>query len=184
MSELILETSRLLLRPLSAKDIEEIYEYNSDYEVVKYMYELSVKSGEVFPKERTLEFLCGCDQEWKKEKPSFYEFAVIEKESRKLIGNICAYLNEDGTECEFGWSFNRKYHGKGYCTEAALKLKQFAFNTIKVKKIIARCDERNNPSRRVMEKIGLKLLWQNGFRRYPNTGEESTEAMYFIENGE
>ena len=35
-----------------------------------------------------------------------------------------------------------------------------------------------------MEKIGLKLLWQNGFRRYPNTGEESTEAMYFIENGE
>ena len=65
-----------------------------------------------------------------------------------------------------------------------LKLKQFAFNTIKVKKIIARCDERNNPSRRVMEKIGLKLLWQNGCRRYPNTGEESTEAMYFIENGE
>lgn len=60
MSELILETSRLLLRPLSAKDIEEAYEYNSDYEVVKYMYELSVKSGEVFPKERTLEFLCGC----------------------------------------------------------------------------------------------------------------------------
>ena len=62
MSELILETSRLLLRPLSAKDIEEVYEYNSDYEVVKYMYELSVKPGEVFPKERTLEFLCGCEK--------------------------------------------------------------------------------------------------------------------------
>lgn len=184
MKEIILETERLKLRPLSVKDIEEVYEYNSDSEVRKYMYELQTKPGEDFPKEKTIDFLKGCDEEWKKEKPSFYEFGVIEKSSGKFIGNICAYLNEDGTECEFGWTFNRKYHGKGYCTEAALKMKEFAFETVKVKKIIARCDERNIPSRRVMEKIGLKLLWDNGFRRYPNSGEESTEAMFYLNNGE
>lgn len=30
MKEIVLETERLKLRPLSAKDIEEVYEYNSD----------------------------------------------------------------------------------------------------------------------------------------------------------
>lgn len=178
------ETERLILRPLSVKDIEEVYEYNTDYEVVKYMYELSVKPGELFPKEKTIAFLKGCDEEWKKEKPSYYEFGVLEKSTNSFIGNICAYLNEDFSEAELGWSFNRKYHGKGYCTEAAFMMKKFVFETLKVKKIIARCDERNVPSRRVMEKIGMKLLWKNGFRRYPLTGEESTEAMFILNNGE
>lgn len=181
MSELILETSRLLLRPLSAKDIEDVYEYNSDYEVVKYMYELSVKPGEVFPKERTLEFLKSCDEEWKKENLDFYEFGVVEKESGSFIGNICVYLDEKHEEGELGWTFNRKFHSKGFCTEAALRMKEFCFENLKLNKIIARCDERNIPSRRVMEKIGLKFLWGNGPRKYPNTGEESTEAMFYIE---
>lgn len=184
MKEIVLETERLKLRPLSAKDIEEVYEYNSDSEVRKYMYELQTKPGEDFPKEKTIGFLEGCDEEWKKEEPSFYEFAVIEKISGKLIGNICVYLEENRKSGELGWTFNRKYHGKGYCTEAAQGLKKICFETIKLESIYARCDERNIPSRRVMEKIGMKVEAEHLFRKYPNTGEESTEVRFRIIKGE
>ena len=99
-----------------------------------------------------------------------------------MIGNVCVYLNEDKTEGELGWSFNRNFHGKGYATEAALRVKKFAFEILKVKRLIARCDERNIPSERVMQKIGLKLLWEHGYRKYPNTCEEATEKMYYEDN--
>lgn len=43
------ETDRIILRPLAKTDIESVYEYNSDYEVIKYMHELSVKPDEIVP---------------------------------------------------------------------------------------------------------------------------------------
>lgn len=172
-----LETERLILRPLSSEDIEAVYEYNQDYEVIKFMHELSVKPGEKFPREKTFDFLLTVDKEWKKENPDFFEFAVIDKSSDKLIGNISCYLNDNKKEGELGWILNRNYHGKGYATEAASALKEFCKNKLALKKIVARCDERNKASKRVMDKIGMKLLWEHGFRKYPNTGEESTELM-------
>lgn len=177
------ETDRIILRPLAKTDIESVYEYNSDYEVIKYMHELSVKPDEIVPYKKTELFLETVEKEWKKENPSFYEFAVEIKSSlQKMIGNVCVYLNEDKTEGELGWSFNRNFHGKGYATEAAMIVKKFAFEILKVKRLIARCDERNIPSERVMQKIGLKLLWEHGYRKYPNTCEEATEKMYYEDN--
>lgn len=186
MTEIILETERLILRPLSYKDIEAVWEYNSDPQVIRYMYELSVKPGETFPREKTEEFLKGCDVEWAKDANdrSFYEFAIIEKSTGNFIGNICVYLEPDKKSGEFGWTLNRKFHGKGYATEAAIRMKQFSFESIKLNRIVARCDERNIPSRRVMQKLGLNLLWENGPRKYPLSGEEATECMYYLDREE
>lgn len=188
MNTIILETERLILRPLSVNDFDAVYAYESDYETVKFMYALSFKPGYVVPEENTYAFLQECETEWQKDVPAFYEFAVVEKVSKKLIGHIAAYhLDTDQMEasvypaCELGWIFNRAFWGKGYCTEAALKIKQFALETLGVKKLVAHCDTRNAASRRVMEKLGMHLIWDDGPRVYPNTGEEATEAMYALD---
>lgn len=188
MNTIILETERLILRPLSVNDFEAVYAYQSDYETVKFMYALSFKPGYVVPEENTRTFLQECEDEWKKDVPAFYEFAVVEKVSEKLIGHIAAYhLDTDQMKasfypaCELGWIFNRAFWGKGYCTEAALKIKQFALKSLGVKKLVAHCDERNLASARVMEKLGMKKIWGNGPREYPLTGEKSTEAMYALD---
>lgn len=187
MNTISLETERLILRPLSVNDFDTVYAYQSDYETVKFMYALSFKPGYVVPKESTLAFLQECEAEWQKNVPAFYEFAVVEKVSEKLIGHIAAYhLDTDQHEdpvypaCELGWIFNRAFWGNGYCTEAARKIKQFVLETLGVKKLVAHCDERNLASARVMEKLGMKKIWGNGPREYPQTGEKSTEAMYAL----
>ena len=42
MEKSVFKTERLILRPLKLSDFDDVWEYDSDYEVVKYMYELQI----------------------------------------------------------------------------------------------------------------------------------------------
>jgi len=56
-------------------------------------------------------------------------------------------------EPKASWAgFSIRNIGKGFATEAALAIKSFAINQLKVKKLLARCDCRNLNSARLMEK--------------------------------
>lgn len=180
MNPYILETERLIIRPLEYKDLEDLFEINSDKEVVKYVYSLSRKETD-FPKEKNLEYIQQVIEEWKKEKPLFYEFSIELKEINKMIGHVCIYYSENINEVELGWVFNRRFHKKGYATEAANKIIEFAIKQLNVNRFIARCDERNLASSTLIKKLGFILKESGLYRKYPNTGEESTEAMYVLE---
>lgn len=73
-------------------------------------------------------------------------------------------MNEQRTEGELGWILNKNYWRKGYGTEAAMAVKDFAINDLRVFALIAHCDYRNSASRNIMEKIGLRLIKDNGVR--------------------
>lgn len=106
----------------------------------------------------------------------FYEFAITLKE--KQIGAVSVYLNEQRTYAELGWIINKKYWGNGYATEAAMAVKDFAVNELKVFNLVAHCDFRNAASCKVMDKIGLTLVKDDGVRQYPKTSEIARELMY------
>jgi len=168
-----LKTERLLLRPLSVSDLYTAHEYASDIENTKYMIHLPNRSLE-----ETRRFLERVSLEWQKEEPSFYEFAVIYDSLH--IGAVSIRLNEDKTEGEMGWIINKKYWGKGFATEAALAVKSFAVEQLKVKKLVAYCDCRNLQSARVMEKIGLSFE-SKGQRRYSDERSLAFEYKYSCE---
>ena len=65
-----LQTSRLLLRPVSPDDLSTVYAYSSDGEHVKYMKYYPDESMEVCKK-----FLIQTCQEWSKEFPRCYVLA-------------------------------------------------------------------------------------------------------------
>lgn len=165
-----LSTERLLLRPLDNSDLQTVFEYVSDVENTRYMMYYPLKSIE-----ETHGFLAGVTAEWKKENPSFYEFAILYNSVH--IGAVFIYLNEDGTEGELGWILSKTYWGKGFATEAALAIKSFAIQQIKVKKLVAHCNCRNLSSVRVMEKIGL-LFENKGERKYPDERGFANEFKY------
>lgn len=168
-----IKTNRLLLRPLNISDLYAVHSYASDYENTYYMTRMPKQSLE-----ETAEFLIGVTAEWEKTTPAFYEFAVMLNES--LIGAVSIYLNDDRSVGELGWIINKRFHKMGYATESACAIKDFALNTIGLKKIIAQCDYRNVPSYRLMERIGLKLESDNGVRIYKKRNETARELTYSL----
>lgn len=168
-----IKTERLLLRPLNIADLKTVHEYSSDEETTRFMMFLPNRSTD-----ETAVFLHCVTKEWEKDEPSFYEFAI--SLDGLQIGAISIYLDDKKEVGELGWVLNKKHHKKGYASEAAFAIKDFALNVLKLKKLIAQCDYRNTPSRHLMEKIGLKLEDDNGVRTYIKRTETARELTYSL----
>ena len=83
-----LQTRRLLLRPVSPDDLSTVYTYSSDGEHVKYMKYYPDESMEVCKK-----FLIQTCEEWSKEFPRCYVFAVIQ--NNRHIGEVSVYAEDE-----------------------------------------------------------------------------------------
>lgn len=169
----ILKTERLVLRPLNTDDLNSTHEYAGNAENAKYMIYLPNDTIE-----DTKEFLLNAASEWKKENPSFYEFAITL--NGKHIGAISLYLDDTLPEGELGWIIHKDYWRNGYITEAATAIKEFAVHDLKVTKLIAHCDSRNIGSSRIMEKIGLTLERDDGIRYNKGAAAPSKEFLYSL----
>jgi ribosomal-protein-alanine N-acetyltransferase len=168
-----LRTERLVLRPLGTEDQDSTHQYASDGEHTRYMIFLPNKTPE-----DTQRFLARVEAEWEKPAPAFYEFAITADD--RHIGAVSLSLSDDGQEGEMGWILSREAIGKGYAAEAAAALRDFAWDELKVKKLTAYCDSRNTPSRRLMEKLGMRLLFDDGKRQYPDDRGEASECGYVL----
>lgn len=85
MKKIEIKTKRLLLKPLGSEYLETVNAYAMDYENTKYMPHLPNEN-----REETASFLAGVDAEWAKEKPEFYEFAMLYQGEQ--IGAVGIYL--------------------------------------------------------------------------------------------
>lgn len=167
-----IKTKRLTLRPLDISDIATVHEYASDPDNTRYMMFLPNNTVE-----ETRDFLMGVTNEWSKPSPAFYEFAVVYE--GKQIGAVSVMILDENSG-EMGWIINRNYWKMGIAYEAACAVRDFAFDTLKLTRLIAQCDAENAPSYRLMEKLGFTLEDANGTRTYAKTGRTSRELTYSI----
>jgi ribosomal-protein-alanine N-acetyltransferase len=81
---------------------------------------------------------------------------LIERESRTVVGSagFQGRPNSEG-EIELGYGVHADFRNRGYATEAAKALVEWAFTQPGVKRITAHCDQDNVASQRVVEKAGL-----------------------------
>lgn len=136
----ILETDRLILRQFCKEDLQDLYEYLSDEEVVKYE---PYKPMDITEVSEELEKRISTDE----------MIAVVVKETNKLIGNV--YLGKrDFESLEIGYVFNKQYWGQRYAKEScqALIKKAFLEGT---HRIFAECDPCNSGSWRLLESLGF-----------------------------
>ncbi|ATP40151.1 GNAT family N-acetyltransferase [Solibacillus sp. R5-41] len=85
-----------------------------------------------------------------------YEFAVTDKETNEVYGAIALSNNKRFNQGELAYWIGEPYWGKGYATEAAQLILQFAFEEKKMHKVFARYFSSNPASGKVMEKIGME----------------------------
>ncbi|MCH5272331.1 MAG: GNAT family N-acetyltransferase [Lachnospiraceae bacterium] len=171
MESFEIRTNRLVLRPLDVTYLHTVHEYASDYENTKYMVYLPNEGLD-----ETLEFLRNAEQEWKKEKPAFFEFAICIED--KHIGTVSLYLDEDGRSGELGWIIHKQYWKQGIASEAAKALVAFASDELGIHHFFAHCDSENTGSYKVMEKIGMKRTDTHGGRKNRSSDEERIEYKY------
>ncbi|NLP37570.1 MAG: GNAT family N-acetyltransferase [Firmicutes bacterium] len=162
-----LETDRLILRPLGTKDFDTYYSYTSVPENMTYMI-----FGPYTPEE-AMRFLKMCETWWQEDPPPIYEFAVILKETGKMIGNSGIYMDDERRLTGMlGWCFHRDYWNKGYATESVQALLKFGFEELKLHRIHAECNADNIGSARVMEKVGMRREGHFIKNRFDRVGDK------------
>lgn len=139
-----IETGRLLLRPFQLDDWRTVYHYMSDAAVVTYLPEGQMSEAQA------------SDFVAKNVDQPFDALAVILRSEGTLIGHLVYHPWFAPQTFEIGWVFHPGYHCRGYATEAACALLEYAFTTQKLHRVIATCQPENTASYRVMENIGMR----------------------------
>jgi [ribosomal protein S5]-alanine N-acetyltransferase len=160
---IITETHRLLLRHFHIVDGDAMDRVFGDPQVMKF------GRGTQSP-EWVRGWLRGCledyHQTW-----GFGLWAVVEKGSREVIG-FCGLSRFDDVgghpETEIGYRLARTHWGRGYATEAACAVRDYAFNTLCLPRLISIIDPTNTASIRVAEKVGLKFEKDVIFQGFPD----------------
>lgn len=151
-----LETPRLILREFSMEDLDTFYELMADPEVMRFSLNGPWKSKEE-AREKLQKLIL---DNYKKYGYGIY--AVIDKVNHQLAG-YCGFFNQlvdDEEFTELGYRFHTKYWGKGLATEAGLALREYAFNTLLIPRLISIIDPNNIRSIAVAKRVGLHY-WKN-----------------------
>ncbi len=140
---LVTFTDRLYIRAFNESDEDALFGILGDAETMRYV-------EPAFDRQKTARFLRDfCIAEGK-------ALAVEERESGRLAGYIMAKPSGEG-RYELGWIFHRDYREKGYAYEAVNAVIDHIFNELGVFEVTASALEENEPSVRLMLRLGMKL---------------------------
>ncbi|WP_281420478.1 GNAT family N-acetyltransferase [Leuconostoc miyukkimchii] len=87
---------------------------------------------------------------------NFYDWGIVIRSSNTLIGTITVVEQADRIKMlEIGYVIGKAWWGKGYLPEALEKIVNYLFHSTDVRRIEAKCDIRNQQSKKVLEKCGF-----------------------------
>lgn len=147
-SSAVLETERMVLRELVPEDVDDLMPIFSDPEAMRYYP--STKSREEV--ERWIRWVTGSY-----EQNGFGLWACVLKATSEFCGQ-CGLMPQEvegRREVEVGYLFVREFWGRGLATEAARASRDWGFEQLGRRRLVALINPQNTPSRRVAERIGM-----------------------------
>lgn len=140
-----LHTKRLVLRAYRREDFDAFAAHLAD----------PVSAAHLAPADRQAAWRIFCSQAglWLIDKAGWW--AVEERETGRLVGNVGAFFREDATVMELGWNTYRAFWGQGFAHEAAAAVLQHAFETRREAKVRALIAAANASSLRLARRLGL-----------------------------
>ncbi len=155
-----IRTKRLLLRPLTVSDADEVWEWVSDERVAQYM---------VYPvytqKEKVKEWLLSLRSGEQSVRERHFHFGFERISDGKLIGSGDIGIEKNGDCWGFGYNFRHDCWGMGYATEAVRAMMEFAHDEYGAVRFASSCCEPNRASAHVMEKCGLHFAEYGLFQK-------------------
>lgn len=168
-----LRTPRLLLRKVTLRDAQDIYEYSSDPEVVKHVLwdvHTSVSDSRGYIRYMQRKYRLGEPCSW----------GIEHLESGKLIGTIgYMWWQQENSSVEVGYSLSRAFWNHGYMTEALGAVLDYSFDVLHLHRAEAQHEVDNPASGAVMKKAGMRQEGVLRGRLY-NKGKYVDVALYAI----
>lgn len=163
----ILHTERLILRPLELTDAQDIFEYASDPEFKRFTPyipdDYSFDDAVAYIESRR-------SADWNAEPTFGVELAG------KVIGMITLRVDSENA-VGMGWGTARPHWGQGIAPEAVMAAIKWAISNLGVRLIYATADVENPASVRVMQKLGMVDVTDDGTPTLPG---RSSEVRYEI----
>ena len=154
---LVIETNRLLLRPLELSDAEAMYAMDKNPAVHKYLWQNPTKTIQ-----ESIQLIEYVQNQYK----TYHigRFATILKDTNEFIGWTGIKYVTDQPEngninfYDYGYRLNENFWGKGYATEASIAWLDYVFNEMKIEKMNAYTHSENQASNHILKKIGMNLI--------------------------
>ncbi|MBB6170940.1 RimJ/RimL family protein N-acetyltransferase [Nocardiopsis mwathae] len=143
-------TERLVLRPFTEHDEDDMFEFESLPDVARYLF------NEPRTRENNAEELAVRQKQTALRAEGDTLMLAIVLDDKVIGYTLLIWLSEANRQGEFGYVLHPGYHGKGYASEAAVEMLRLGFEQLKLHRIIGRCDPRNTGSARLMERLGMR----------------------------
>ncbi|WP_040924184.1 GNAT family N-acetyltransferase [Saccharomonospora iraqiensis] len=160
-----LATGRLLLRPVSVADADAVYGYLSRADVCRYLPHEPLTHEEVvrrLPAHAGGTRIAGDGDG--------VRLAVVPRDGTAEdgaadgtatrtdpVGEVHLQVHSAGAATlEIGWIFAPHIGGRGYATEAARELLEYAFTEVGAHRVVARMHPDNTASARLCERLGMR----------------------------
>jgi RimJ/RimL family protein N-acetyltransferase len=166
-------TQRLVLRPFVDKDLDALYEIESNEDVTRYLYWGPRSREEARKALQRRKKMIAID-----DRSDALRLAALLPDSDTLVGDFSLQrTSREHNQGEIGFILNPAHQGQGYGTEGAELLLRLGFEELNLHRIVGRCDGRNLASARLMERLGMRReahLRENEFVK----GEWTDELVY------
>jgi RimJ/RimL family protein N-acetyltransferase len=146
----ILETDRLILRPLTLGDADDLHAALGDPEAMTFYPKPYDRAG---------------TEEWilknvENHARLGYGFcAVVLRKTGACIGDcgLSLQIIDNQPELEIGYHLQRRHWKRGYATEAARAVRDHVFDTLRRNRVVSWMRKEHLDSRRVAERVGMRL---------------------------
>lgn len=165
---MLIETNNLIIREYREEDAGELFEILSDPITMSFWPEPYTMEGVKSWIERSIRSY---------EEHGFGRYAVILKETGRIIGD-CGIVRStlDGEEVvDFGYIIHHDYWGKGYATEAAIAVRDYAFSVLGLNTLHINMPYNHDASRKVAEKLGAVKV-----REFENAKNRNIRTFLYV----
>jgi [ribosomal protein S5]-alanine N-acetyltransferase len=148
---MILETERLVLKPIVESDLNTLHTIFIDAYVKRYLCD-----GEIWPLQQVEEMLVENTKLFAEKQ--FGLWFIETKSDREIMGFVGLWYFFEETQPQLVYALLPKAIKKGYATEASTKILEYAFNKLGFDYLVASCDAPNIESKKVAERLGMRQV--------------------------
>lgn len=147
-----IQTERLILRPFTEADVDNMYDILRGKDVLRYF----PPNPNPLTRERAQTMIARILAHW--DENNYGLWAVTLAETGRLLGRCGLQYIAETDEVEVDFILDRDFWGQGFATEAGNASLKYGFENLEVNEIIGLVHPENIASQRALQKIGMQYV--------------------------